>query len=106
MYLSKKGDSEIIVEDFYDNNNKFKITLNPLLTPNQNAEYFFKRYQKAKRAEKLIKEQIDKSQKDIEYYECLLNQLQISKITDIIEIYQELNIKVKALDRPKKINPN
>lgn len=106
MYLSKKGDSEIIVEDFYNNNNKIKISLNPLLTPNQNAEYFFKRYQKAKRAEKLIKEQIDKSQKDIEYYECLLNQLQISKITDIIEIYQELNIKVKALDRPKKIKPN
>lgn len=106
MYLSKKGDTELIVEDFYDNNNKFKITLNPLLTPNQNAEYFFKRYQKAKRAEKLIKEQIEKSQNDINYYECLLNQLQISKITDIIEIYQELNIKIKALERPKKSKPN
>ena len=106
LYLSKKGDKEIIVNDFYDDNKSYKINLNPLLTPNQNAELFFKKYQKAKRAVNLISEQLVKSNNDLDYYKCLLNQLSISRINDIIEIYQELNIKVKALERPKKSKPN
>lgn len=106
IHLCKKGDNEIIVEDYYNNNEKVIIVLNPLLTANQNAEMFFKKYQKAKRAILLIKEQIEKSSAELEYYKCLINQLNISKINDIMEIYDELNIKSTNQKRPKKAKPN
>lgn len=106
IYLCKKGDNKIIVQDYYSNNENITINLNPLLTPNQNAENFFKKYQKVKRATTLIKEQIDKSINELDYYNCLINQLSISKINDIMEIYDELNIKSTNQKRPKKAKPN
>ncbi len=106
LHKVRKGDKQITVEDYYDNNNKYIIDLDPLLTPNQNVENLFKKYQKAKRAIESIQTQIEKSQEEYNYYSCLLNQLKISKINDLVEIYQELSIKVKALERPKKSKPN
>lgn len=106
LYLCKKGDTKIIVSNFYDNNNDIEIKLDPLLTPNQNVTQIFKRYQKAKRAINFIELQLEQSNKDLNYYECLLNQLSISKINDIIEIYDELKINSKITKRPKKSKPN
>lgn len=106
LYLIKKGDKSVTVNDFYNDNQLIKIDIDPLLTPNQNANLFFKRYQKAKRAIDIIKEQLHKSKNDLEYFNVLLNQLSLSKINDIIEIYQELNINNKSLQRPKKSKPN
>ena len=106
IYLCKKGDNKIVVDNFYDNNNKITISLDPLLTPEQNAKHFFKKYQKAKRAITFINNQLNISNNQLNYYECLLNQLQISKINDLMEIYDELQIKSKVTKRPKKAKPN
>lgn len=106
IHLIRKGDNNITVKDYYLDYSDFIIELNPLLTPNQNATYFFKRYQKAKRALVVIEEQLNISRKELDYYNCLLEQLNISRINDLIEIYQELNIKTKNIQRPKKSKPN
>lgn len=106
IYLCKKGDNKIVVDNFYDNNNRITISLDPLLTPEQNAKHFFKKYQKAKRAITFINNQLNISNNQLNYYECLLNQLQISKINDLMEIYDELQIKSKVTKRPKKAKPN
>ncbi len=106
LYLVKKGDNKVTLNDYYNNYEEITIELNPLLTPNQNANVFFKKYQKSKRAIEIIQEQIEKANNDILYYNVLLDQLSYSKINDIVEIYQELNINVKSLQRPKKARPN
>lgn len=106
LYKIKKGDKSVTLNDYYNNYEEVEISLDPLLTPNQNANLFFKKYQKAKRAIDFIKEQLDKSNNDLLYYNVLLDQLSYSKINDIVEIYQELNINLKSLNRPKKARPN
>lgn len=107
LHLVNKGDKEIIVDDFYNNNEKYKITLDPLLSPKKNLESIFNKYQKSKRAIISISNQIEISNSDLEYYKCLLNQLEIAKINDIYEIYKELGLKQEVIKKQaKKSKPN
>lgn len=107
LHLIKKGDTSITVEDYYNNNQERKIILNPLLSPKQNLEHIFNKYQKAKRAITQINKQIEISNNDIEYYNCLLNQLSIAKANDIFEILKELNLKQDyTKNKVKKQKPN
>ena len=107
LHLVKKGDSSIIVDDFYNNNQKLKITLDPLLQPRKNLENIFNKYQKAKRSITQINNQIDLSKKDLEYFHCLQNQLSIAKVNEIYEILKELNLKQDyTKNKVKKQKPN
>ena len=107
LHLVKKGDEKIIVKNFYDNNKEFIIALNPLLSPKKNLENIFNKYQKAKRGINQINIQIELSENDINYYKCLLNQLDMAKALDIYEIYQELGLKDNLIKKQaKKTRPN
>lgn len=44
----KKGDKWLAVNDFYNNNRKIEIELNPNLSPRENAEFYYKKYKNAK----------------------------------------------------------
>lgn len=48
IYKIKQGDRSVAVTDYYDGTEK-TISLDPALTPAQNAERYYKRYNKAKR---------------------------------------------------------
>lgn len=48
IYKIKQGDKSVAVTDYYDGTEK-TISLDPALTPAQNAERYYKRYNKAKR---------------------------------------------------------
>ena len=51
LYRLEKGQSSVELENFYEEGMPLvHITLDPLLTPNQNAQKYFKRYQKLKNA--------------------------------------------------------
>lgn len=52
-----------------------QIALDPLLTPQQNAAKYYKRYNKAKTAEKVLREQIEKGKVELEYLESILEEL-------------------------------
>ncbi len=107
LYLIKKGDSSIIVKNFYDNDKDYKINLDPLLSPNENLKKIFNKYQKSKRAIDEIQKQIDISNENIKYYNCILDQITISKSLDISEIYNELNIKRDyTRKKARKSKPN
>lgn len=101
LFKVKKGDTKITVDDFYNNNEPITINLDSQLTPNQNLELVFNKYNKSKRALTFINEQISKSNKDIEYLQCLQNQLLISKSSDIKEIYEELGLKTNKNQKSK-----
>lgn len=105
IYKSKKGDTSIKAIDFYNDNKEITISLNKDLTPNQNLESFFNKYNKAKRAILFINEQLLENDNHIAYLNCLLNQLTISKSNDLKEIYQELGIKQNSNNKVKS-KPN
>ncbi|MBN2535110.1 MAG: NFACT family protein [Spirochaetales bacterium] len=44
----KKGDRWLSVKDFYNNNKKIEIELNPNLSPRENAEIYYEKYKNAK----------------------------------------------------------
>ncbi|MDD2493078.1 MAG: NFACT family protein [Bacilli bacterium] len=107
-YLHKvnKGDLEITVDDFYLNGLPYTIKLDPLLTPTKNLESIFNKYKKAKRTIVHLEAQMETTKQDIEYYICLLEQLNIAKANDIKEIYEELKIKKIGAHVKKITKPN
>ena len=78
--------------DFYDPEMKeIDIPLNPAVSPQQNAAKFYKDYQKAKTAEKVLTEQIAKGEAELSYLASVLDELsRVESERDIQEIRQEL----------------
>lgn len=91
LYKIEKGMSEIELENFYEDNKLFKIKLNPAISPNQNAQKYYKDYRKAKTAEQILKVQIEKAKQELEYIEAVSDSLsRVSTEREINEIRSEL----------------
>lgn len=94
LYSVKKGASEVVIEDLYSEgtiNSFLTISLDPLLSPIENAQYYYSRYNKLKRAQEVLSEQLSQSINEITYLESILVSLNNAvSSTDIIEIHQEL----------------
>ncbi len=87
LYRIERGAEFVIVENFYDENNeKLKITLNPAISPAQNAQKFYKDYNKAKTAQHILTEQIKKAEQELVYIDSLKDLL--SRITTEKELSQ------------------
>ena len=68
----KKGMKELEVEDIYRTPlEKIKIPLNPALSPQDNANRFFKLAKKGKRALSLLSERVPELEREIEYLDAL-----------------------------------
>lgn len=67
-----KGTKEIDIEDIFDNNKMVHITLDPKLTPVQNAENYFNKARKARAAAANANERLEKLTKDISLLEKIL----------------------------------
>ena len=92
LYRMERGQSKLVCENFYDENcAETTIQLDPLLTPQQNAAKYYKRYTKAKTAEKYLREQMEIARRDLEYLESVLEEIQHGETEqDFIEIRNEL----------------
>ena len=66
LYRIQKGSSEITVENIYDGT-PMTVALAPDLTANENAQKYYKRYNKLKRAQTEIKEQLKLTEEAVEY---------------------------------------
>ena len=92
LYRMERGQSKLVCENFYDENcAETTIQRDPLLTPQQNAAKYYKRYTKAKTAEKYLREQMEIARRDLEYLESVLEEIQHAESEqDFIEIRNEL----------------
>lgn len=102
LYKLKKGDTKIIVENFYKDNERVTLTLDPLLSPSKNLQKYFEKYKKASRSVDQINTQIQDTTREIQYLETLLHQVVIGSDLDIQEIKEELGYKVTTSKKPKK----
>lgn len=107
-----RGATVVQLENYYDENRLIEITLDPALTPNQNAQKYFQRYQKLRNAVKLIGEQIHETEEELTYLESILSQLELAGPMDIHVIREELveqgylkNRNLKAKKKEKKSQP-
>ncbi|MFV9509944.1 Rqc2 family fibronectin-binding protein [Tepidibacillus sp. LV47] len=91
MYMIKRGDSEVEVINYYDENQGLiKIPLDPLKTPSENAQHYFKKYNKLKNSLSIIKQQIKETKKEIEYLDTLLTQIENADLADLEDIRNEM----------------
>lgn len=92
LYRIERGADFIDVENFYDENyGSLRIKLNPALSPAANAQKYYKDYQKAKNAENVLVEQLEKGKNELEYIGSVLDSVnRAENENDLIQIREEL----------------
>ena len=93
LYAIRRGQTTLHAVDFYDPDmREIEIPLNPAVSPQQNAAKFYKDYQKAKNAERILTEQIANGEQELEYLESVLDALSRAECErDVQEIRAELS---------------
>ncbi len=90
LYRIGKGSSECTVENIYDGT-LLTIALAPDLTANENAQKYYKRYNKLKRAQTEIKEQLKLTEEALEYLGSIDVALKLVQTrAEVAEIKSEL----------------
>ena len=103
--------SKLKVVNYYTNEN-IEIEIDFTKSLSKNADNYFKKYNKAKNTLKVCKIQQEETNKELDYLQSLLYQLDNSTtITDLDDIYDEINEQIlftdSALKKIKKHqNPN
>lgn len=100
--------TSVTLENYYTNE-PIEIALNPALSPVQNAQRYFHRYQKLKQAVKFLGEQITKTKETIHYLESVESNLENADVAEIADIREELiqtgYIKQKYRNKKQKMLP-
>ncbi|AZR72978.1 hypothetical protein BBF96_05965 [Anoxybacter fermentans] len=108
MHQIKKGMKEFTSINYYDPELKeITIELDPALSPQSNAQKYFKRYNKLKNSIKYIKKELASLKDEIEYLKNVeLSLEQIESKLDLEEIREELIEEGYIKKPPKKATPN
>lgn len=92
IYMIEKGMESVEVSNFYDPEYKnIKISLNKNLTPSENAQKYFKKYNKMKTAKKEITSQMEITKEEVNYLENILLSIEnCENIAELMDIKEEL----------------
>ncbi|WP_416151008.1 NFACT family protein [Salipaludibacillus sp. HK11] len=106
MHLASPGQKELTVVDYYDpDQNEITIPLNQQKSISENAQQFFKKYHKLKNSVAFVKKQIADAEREMDYFDTLIQQVEIATTRDLADIREELEnggyLKKKA-DKNKK----
>jgi predicted ribosome quality control (RQC) complex YloA/Tae2 family protein len=85
-----KGDTEVVLDDFYSGD-KISLQLDPRYTPIQNAQRYFKIYNKSRKALLHLENLMAKNQEEIDYLESVMLSIQLAENpAEIQDIAEEL----------------
>ncbi|WP_227767018.1 Rqc2 family fibronectin-binding protein [Zhaonella formicivorans] len=92
IYRVSKGDKTVLVENFYNpDDGPLLIELKPELSPAQNAQTYFKKYNKAKAGAKKAQEQLRLTNEEIYYLESVLESVdRANQMAELAEIRSEM----------------
>ena len=92
LYAIKHGSSFAEVPNYYDSEMRnIRIPLNPALSPQNNANKYFKDYKKTYTAEETLKKLTEKDYDEIIYFDSVLDSISRCRdLSDIAEIREEL----------------
>lgn len=108
LYRIKHGDASVTVENYFkENMPAVEIKLDETISPAQNAQRYFTRYNKAKKAEEQAHIQIKSANEELAYLESVHDELQrataFAEITEIKEeLAQEGYISLSSTNKKKK----
>ncbi len=99
IYMLKKGDKEFSAYD-YEKEENVKIVLDPLKSPKENAEAYFKKYKKGKRAAEVAEGMLSDAEYHLEYLKGIkaslgmtLSSAELSEIREELKIYDKTKVK-------------
>ena len=108
---SNQNAENIVLENYYDNNNEITIPLDKTISISYNAKKFFKKYHKLKNTLEIVSVQKQDTIKEIDYLESIVYELEnANSISDLDEIYLEISEngifkgKEKANIKKNKVN--
>lgn len=92
LHLVKPGQREAVVPNLYEPDAPLlQIELDPSLSPTQNAQRLFKRYDKARDSLKIVKKQVELTTEELNYLASVKTALdQAETLTELNEIKAEL----------------
>lgn len=103
LHMIAKGDKEVTLLNYYDEDGaSITIPLNPFLPPSDNAQFYFKRYNKAKNSIAVVQAQMLATKEENRYFETLRQQLENATVQDAEEIREELVSQGYLRDRRRK----
>ena len=113
LYMIKKGQEVAEVINYYDENMAMvKIPLDSMISPSQNAQKYYKKYTKLKKAKDELARQIDLARTELKYIDTVFDSLSKAELeSDLNQIRNELyfsgyasrmkNYSVQKLQAPK-----
>ncbi|EGQ3086460.1 fibronectin-binding domain-containing protein [Staphylococcus pseudintermedius] len=106
IYQLKPGDRQLETVNYYTGEN-VTIPLNPQKSPAENAQYYYKQYNRMKTRERELTHQITLTEENIAYFENIEQQLSHIQVHEIDDIREELAeqgfIKQKKQQKKKKL---
>jgi len=110
IYQINRGDEKVIAQDYYsDEQEKIEIKLDPSKSPSDNAQKYFKKYNKLKKSVKHLKREIAKLRHEEKYLKQVsMNIEQAESLDDLEEIEAELKEEnyIKKQKQNNKRNKN
>jgi len=110
IYQINRGDKKAVVRDYYsDDQEEIKIKLDPTKSPSDNAQKYFKKYNKLKKSVKHLKREIAKLRHEEKYLKQVsMNIEQAESLDDLEEIEKELKEEnyIKKQKQNKRKNKN
>lgn len=92
LHLAKKGMKSVTIPNYYEEGAPgLEVQLDEKLSPGQNAQRYFKLYQKARSARRLAAEQVEKTTEELNYLEGqMLNLSACEEESELAELREEL----------------
>lgn len=86
LYLLRDGMTRVTLTDYYkDPPEQEEVCLDPHLSPAENAQHYYKRYNKKKRTEEAVTDQLNATAGEIGYLESLQNSLALAECEADVE---------------------
>ncbi|WCN39025.1 Rqc2 family fibronectin-binding protein [Aneurinibacillus uraniidurans] len=103
IYQMERGQTDVTVLNYYeDGSPELTISLDPRLTPSENAQMYFKKYTKAKNSLAILDEQIASAEEEVRYLDMIIQQVESAGLADIEEIRDELTEEGYLRARPSR----
>ena len=112
IYAIAQGANQFVAQNFYEENMPdITIKLDPIKTPNENAQAYFAKYNKQKRTYKALQEQIKQNKEELDYLQTVLiaidhcdNDADLAQIR--LELYEQGFVKRRDNTKSQKNNKN
>ncbi len=92
LYRLKDNTDSATLENYYDNNSIITIPMDKSISPNKNAEKYFKKYNKLKSTLEIVSIQKKETERELNYIESIVYSIENAKtINDLEDIFDEIS---------------